>query len=195
MLLSTLEKKPKNISKILRCEICRKKLTGDKKTNCGDKDCISSMGRMRYKIRKRNALLKRPCPSCGKIIPNIDDRYCSDICIINSEGIHETEEKFIRKNMYNIVVLANMAKLLPENRKRLNCIQERLERKYKRKYRFSLPSSIMLREFGFDDDVEIMSAELYREGILSGSSYEEVAYDISIYRKLFDYGIITGLIE
>ena len=149
---------------------------------------------MKYRRHRDAILSRRPCPCCGKIIPNKEDRYCSDECLIRCDGIHQTEEKFIKANKYNITVLANMARLLPENRKRLNEIQSRLERKYKDKYKNYLPITTMLYEFGFTEDVDVMSAELYRNHLLTGSNYEEVAFDISIYRKLFNYGCILGLV-
>ena len=183
------------MSKTQRCEICNCVLNGSKKVKCDKKSCESAIARIRYHQNKKAKLLRRPCPCCGRIIQNSEDKYCSDMCIVNSEGISNTEEKYIKEHKYNITALARLAEMLPENRRRLNEIQERLERKYKQKYKFSLPVGIMLLEFGFIDDTNTMGLELYDDGLLAGSSYEEVAFDISRYRKLWDYGILLDLVE
>lgn len=117
------------------------------------------------------------------------------MCLVRCDGISPSEERYINTHKYNIVKLASLARLLPENRKRLREIEDRLRRKYSARYHFSLPMNTLLKEFGFTEDLDVMSYDLYLNGMLTGSSYQEVAYDLSIYRKLFDYGIILGFIE
>ncbi len=178
-----------------RCQICDTPLTGHNSKNCGSKKCVSEINKIRYKEKRQKELMNRKCPCCGNIIPNKDDNFCSDVCVTNCEGMNKSEEVYIRKNKYNIVNLMKSAIQLPERSARILEIEDRLKRKYKKKHPFSLPASTILVEFGFTEDIKTMTGEIYFSQMLAGTSYKEVAFDMSRYRKLFDYGVFLGLIE
>ena len=178
-----------------KCVICGKPLNGTSTKNCGSKDCLSEISKLRYKEKRDFKLLNRPCPCCNKIIPNKVDNYCSDVCVTDDEGMNKSEEEFIRKHKYDIVALFKSGLQLPEPMKKITEIEERLTKKYKRKHPYSLPRCVLLQELGFEDDVKAMSSDLYFSHMLTGTSYRETAFDLSRYRKLFDYGIFLGLIE
>ena len=178
-----------------RCSICGIEVSDPRSVVCKQPSGRRAHSRKLYKRKKERQLRDKRCYTCGKRVGVPYSDYCSERCFVLGDGVSRGEVEAVRGTRGDIVEMAELAALMPEDDERISEIEERLHRRYGEKYKRFLPRSAVLEYLGFGERSSEYATALFMAGLLSGGSYRDIAIDISRYRKLFDYGIISGQVE